>query len=203
MTKLYKNKSVIAILTSISLATFLNACTPTNEKKEEVNKEQESQIIEQEELEKQVEEQNEEKVDEVQESSDEKIEEYINELRKDINELSKYTEEKWQSEEVQKKYSNVKKKVKNLFDFVFNEKEINGITFKELSEEGKQIALNGFYELDSYIEMLIPNYKERLYEKIVDEGADVLEKKDSVKEWIEKYSEDALEEYNSRKTKSK
>ena len=176
MKKLYKNKNIIAILTTLSLATFLNACTPSKEKKEETNQEQVSQILD---------------YYESEEQSDE------------ITELSEYSEEKWQSEEVQEKYNNVKKKAKDLFDFIFNGKEINGITFKDLSEDGKQIAKEGFYELDSYIELLVPNYKERFHNWTIDKGADAKEKLESLKEWYNDYKDEVEKEYETRQKSKK
>lgn len=210
MNKLYKNKNMVAILTTtLSLAAILNACTPSKENKEEPKEEQISSTLEYEKTEENQEEttkeeSNKEIIEEqTQEESDKEIKEYVDELREEVTELKDYSEEKWQSEEVQEKRNNVKEKAKSLFDFIFNGKEINGITFKDLSEEGKQITLNGFYELDGYIELLIPNYKERLYDWTVDKGADAKETYDSLKEWFEKYKEDVLEEENSRKIKSK
>ena len=203
MKKLYKSKNVVAILTTLSIAAFLNACTPLKEKKEETNEQQVSQILEYYETE-EPEENIEEQSDEItKETSDENIKEYIAELREEIKELKEYSKEKWQSEEVQEKYSNVKKKAKDLFDFIFNDKEINGITFKDLSEEGKEITINGFYELDEYIELLVPNYKERFHNWTVDKGADALETYDNLKEWYNNYKEETIEEYSLRKNKSK
>ena len=196
MKKLYKNKNIIAILTTLSLATFLNACTPSKEKKEETNQEQVSQILDYYE--------SEEQNDEIkEETSDKEIKEYINELKEEITELSEYSEEKWQSEEVQEKYNNVKKKAKDLFDFIFNGKEINGITFKDLSEDGKQIAKEGFYELDSYIELLVPNYKERFHNWTIDKGADAKEKLESLKEWYNDYKDEVEKEYETRQKSKK
>ena len=86
-----------------------------------------------------------------------------------------------------------------LFDFVFNGKEINGITFNDLSEEGKEIAKNGLYEIDSYLELVIPNYKERFKDWTVDKGADAVELFNSLKEDYQNYKEDVMEEYNSRR----
>ena len=204
MKKLYKNKNMIALLTTtLSLAAFLNACTLSNERKKEIKKEQISQILEDKTPEKQQEKQNEKTIKLTQKTCDKEIEEYINTLKEEITDLSEYSKEQWQSEEVQEKYYNAKKKAKDLFDFVFNGKEINGISFKNLSDNGKEIAKNGFYELDEYVELLIPNYKERFYNWTVDKGADALEKYDSLKEWYNNYKKETIEEYNSRKTKSK
>lgn len=64
---------------------------------------------------------------------------------------------------------------KDLSDFIFNGKEINGVTFSELSDEGKQHALNALDSLDSTLEYLVPNYRERFREWLTDKAADGLD----------------------------
>ena len=136
-------------------------------------------------------------------NKDKEIEEYITLFRQEISELGKSAKEKWDSEETQEKIKKIKQKSKDLFDFVFNGKEINGIKFKDLSDNGKEIAQNGLYELDYYIELMIPNYKDKTYDTLVNGGAAILEKIDSAKKWYDNYQEDVIEEYNSRNNKSK
>lgn len=53
----------------------------------------------------------------------------------------------------------------SLVDFVFYEGEINGVTFNELSEEGKQKVLNLISNIDTKIENKFPNYKENISSK--------------------------------------
>ena len=95
----------------------------------------------------------------------------------------------------------IRQKSKDLFDFVFNGKEINGIKFKDLSDNGKKIVQNGLEELDYYTELMIPNYQERLHELIVNKGVDLLETYDSVKQWYDQYKVEITEEYNKTKIK--
>lgn len=213
MTKLYKNKNMIALFTSLSLTIFLTACAPSKNNNEMPNKEQlnqneesqnkDEQIIESEqtiESEEIIEPHSEETKEE---TSDEKIKEYVDDLREEISELKEYSKEKKQSKEVQEKYNKAKEKTKALFDFIFNGKEINGITFKDLSKKGKQTAEEGFYELDNYIELFIPDYKKRFYDWTVDKGADALEEFDALKEWYNGYKEDVKEEYSGRSLSKK
>ena len=133
---------------------------------------------------------NEEKTD----NADEEIEEYVNSLKKDFNEIKSYTSEKWNSEEVQSKLATCKQKLRELLDFVFNGKEINGITFDDLSSEAKQNVAQSLLELDGWIEELFPDYKERVYAWLVRRGADGMELWDHIID----YGNDVLQEYNSR-----
>ena len=59
--------------------------------------------------------------------------------------------------------SNVKEKVKGTFitivDFIFYDSEINGVTFDELTDSGKQKVLEIANKIDNKIENEFPNYK--------------------------------------------
>lgn len=50
-------------------------------------------------------------------------------------------------------------------DFVFYGTEIGGVTFDELTEEGKQQTIENIEIIDGWIETIVPNYKENLEEK--------------------------------------
>lgn len=50
-------------------------------------------------------------------------------------------------------------------DFVFYGTEIGGVTFDELTEEGKQQTIENLEIIDGWIETIVPNYKENLEEK--------------------------------------
>lgn len=197
MKKLYKNNFAV-LISSLALSSSLIACTPNKINNEQIKKKTTAHVIEQTDK-------IEEKADSITKESDKdkQIEEYIINLKKEILELREQSKEKWNSEETQEKIKLIKQKSKDLFDFVFNGKEINGITFKDLSEEGKQITKERLYEIDRYIDLLIPDYKERFHDWTVDKGADAIEKYDSLKQWYQNYKEETLEEYNSRKVKSK
>lgn len=204
MKKLYKNNFTI-LISSLALSSSLIACAPNKTNKEQIKNdivtktliqtvnEADDIINKGKNISKEMKNRN----------KDKEIKEYINEFKQEIFDLKNTAKEKWNSKETQEKISMIRQKLKNLFDFIFNGKEINGITFANLSEEGKQITLNGFYELDGYIELLIPNYKERFHDWTIDKGADALERYDSLKEWFDGYREETQEEYDSRKTKSK
>ena len=192
MKKLYKNNFTV-LLSTLAVSSALLSCTPVKNNNIETA-EIKAEITKDYQKEKQTN-------NGIKENNDKEIEEYIGNLKKEAEELSKISKEKWESEEVQEKVNAVKKKIKDLFDFVFNGKEINGITFKDLSDEGKENAKKSLEELDYYIELLIPNYKERFHDWTVDKGADALETYDELKNWYNNYKEETLEEYNKRKVR--
>lgn len=204
MKKLYSNNFTV-IISSLALSSTLIACSPSKINNEQVKNEITTQLLNQTlNKEKSIVEKGNLLVETIKDrNKDRKIEEYITIFKQEISDLKSTAAEKWNSKETQEKINNIRKKAKDLFDFIFNGKEINGIKFQDLTDNGKQIAQNGFYELDGYIEQLIPNYKGRFNEWTVDKGADVKETYDSLKQWFEDYKEDVLEEENLRKTKSK
>ena len=199
MKKLHKNNFIL-LFSSFALSTTLIGCTPSKVNNEQMKEEITTQVLNQTlEQTENIIETGKVTAQEVKErNKDKEIEEYIALLKQEILEVKDTAKEKWNSEETQEKINNIKQKSKDLFDFVVNGKEINGIKFKDLSDNGKEMAKNGLKELDGYIEMLIPNYKERFHDWTVDKGADALEKYDSLKEWYNNYKEEVTEEYNSR-----
>lgn len=50
-------------------------------------------------------------------------------------------------------------------DFIFYDSEINGVTFKELSEEAKEDIYDTFCYIDELVVVFAPNYKENISEK--------------------------------------
>ena len=68
--------------------------------------------------------------------------------------------------------SNAKDKAKGVFitivDFLFYDSEINGVTFNELTDSGKQKVLEIAYSIDTKIENKFPNYKETISETAKD-----------------------------------
>lgn len=84
----------------------------------------------------------------------------INELEK----LNKSIDELLNSETV----TDIKDKAKAVFitavDFIFYDGNINGITFDELTSNGKEKVLNIISSIDTKIENKFPNYKETIKE---------------------------------------
>ena len=102
------------------------------------------------------------------------------------------------SEEVKPQLSHAMDNFKVLSDFIFNGGEIDGVTFSELSDEGKENAKNALNSLDNTLNELIPNYKERFKEWFTDNAAKGLDALDSLKD---KGSELWNEIQTKRKTK--
>lgn len=105
------------------------------------------------------------------------------------------------NEEVEEKKT--KERLHDMLDFVFNGKEINGVTFSDLKEEEKERIMSELNEADDKIEEYFPEYKERLNnwfnnkkskfkEFLIDKGADV-------KEMWNQYISDIENEYTNRK----
>ena len=94
-------------------------------------------------------------------SADEKAIETFNSIEEDIDNILN-------SETV----NNAKDKAKGVFvtivDFLFYDSEINGVTFDELTDSGKQKVLEIASSIDNKIENKFPNYKETISETAKD-----------------------------------
>ena len=112
--------------------------------------------------------------------------------------LKESASESANSEAVQNELSNAMENFKVLSDFIFNGGEIDGVTFSELSDEGKETAKNALNSLDNTIDELVPNYKERFKDWFTDSAAKGLDALDSLKD---KGSELWDEIQSKRKTK--
>lgn len=86
------------------------------------------------------------------------------------------------SEQVQEQLDRSMQNLKDLTDFVFNGSEINGVTFSELSDKGKESAMNALSSLDDTINYLVPDYKERFKDWFTDSAAKGLDALDSLKD---------------------
>ena len=83
-----------------------------------------------------------------------------------------------------------KEKIVELTDFIFYDKEINGIKYSELKEETKEKLIDLASKIDNSVEKKVPNYKERIKEKY-DENFPII--MDSIKDGIT-FIDDKLEE---------
>lgn len=83
---------------------------------------------------------------------------YFDQAKKEIKELI-------ESEQVEQ----AKEKGKEYFitgvDFIFYDKEINGVTFDDLTEEGKKVTLENLETIDGWIMEIAPDYKDKISEK--------------------------------------
>lgn len=83
---------------------------------------------------------------------------YFDQAKKEIKELI-------ESEQAEQ----AKEKGKEYFitgvDFIFYDKEINGVTFDDLTEEGKKVTLENLETIDGWIMEIAPDYKDKISEK--------------------------------------
>lgn len=83
---------------------------------------------------------------------------YFDQAKKEIKELI-------ESEQVEQ----AKEKGKEYFitgvDFIFFDKEMNGVTFDDLTEEGKKVTLENLETIDGWIMEIAPDYKDKISEK--------------------------------------
>ena len=118
---------------------------------------------------------------ETQEEKDSAVESAINIMLDGADKLNESASKAANSEEVQGHLETSMQNLKDLTDFVFNGSEINGVTFSELSDEGKQKARDALSTLDETINYLIPNYRERFKNWFTDTAANGLDALEDLK----------------------
>lgn len=149
------NKKMLAILLSTEIVFYLSACS--NEKEVPFN----SEVI--------VTDDN---------TGEEVIQDSYGEITKDTsnNSLEKESFDYFSSDltEVEgmieeNQLDEAKNKVKEVFitgvDFVFYDREISGVTFDELTEEGKEITMNNLDILGDMVDQFIPGWREEFSDK--------------------------------------
>ncbi len=166
--KLYK-KEILTAFVGASLALTLASCGSVSEEKVQET----ATPIENTEV--QTENTNTEEL--TQEEKDTAVETAITLMIDGANELKDSASQSANSEAVQEEWSRALENFKVLSDFVFNGGEINGVTFSELSDEGKEYAKSALGTLDGILEYLVPNYQERFrnwFTNTTAEGLDTL-----------------------------
>lgn len=67
------------------------------------------------------------------------------------------------------KIDEVKKNTKEVFvtgvDFIFYDREISGVNFDELTDEGKEITMNNLESLGDMVDQVVPGWREELTDK--------------------------------------
>lgn len=185
--KLYP-KTVLTAICGVAFVTTLSGCgNNVAEKKSEDNTPQETiESVETQNVENtNTENTNSENSDtnlETQEEKDSAAEAAISIMLDEADQLSESASKAANSEEVQRHLSNSMQNIKDLTDFVFNGSEINGVTFSELSDEGKQKVKDALNSLDDTLNYLIPNYRERFKEWFTDTTANGLDTLDKLKD---------------------
>ncbi len=120
---------------------------------------------------------------------------YFETEKKEISGL--LSEEKWEEAE---------EKAKDVFitgvDFIFYDKEINGVTWDGLKEDGKELTLNNLAIIDGWIMEIFPNYKENISDKYYKCKDFLSEQFNSVTDYVKGYiSDDTLKEIEDVKDK--
>ena len=209
MLKLDKKRKITVILTTAALSLTLASCGERKVNYEQSNQDSVKEITDAYKDEKK-EESSIDNTETNMEQSERFMKEYISDLKEEAKEvkeeakkLKKIGKKKLESEEFQEKKNKVKKKAKDLVDFVFNGKEINGYTFSDLSDEGKKKVKKELSNLDETMDYFIPDYKERFKEWTVEKGADAVDKYYSLKEKWNQYKQDVIDEYEPRDNSGK
>lgn len=161
------SKKILTAIFSASVVVALTSCSAQPEKVTETNEiTQTNDTLEQ----------------LTQEEKDSAAETAIEIMLDGADKLGQSASEAANSEEVQQELDRSMQNFKDLSDFIFNGSEINGVTFSELSDEGKQKALNALDTLDNTIEYLVPNYKERFKNWFTDSAASGLDALSNLKD---------------------
>ena len=173
--KLYP-KTVLAAICGVAFVTTLTACSSNVavQKTEDTNSQESIESVETQNNEQT----NTENIDttlETQEEKDSAVETAIGIMLDEADQLSESASNAANSEEVQGHLATSMQNLKDLTDFIFNGSEINGVTFSELSDEGKQKAIDALNTLDETINYLIPNYRERFRDWFTDTTANGLD----------------------------
>ena len=115
------------------------------------------------------------------------------EIDNDTKTLSYFEDKKEEIEEEIKSgelKEKTKEKIVDLTDFVFYDKEINGVKYSELKEETKEKLRKMVGKIDEKVEEKVPNYKEQIKETFDETYPIVVDK---IKEGIT-YVDETLEE---------
>lgn len=184
--KIYRNRAMTAICSAAFVITLTSCGTNAENKIQDTGSETitetQDETVSTEEIETQTEETENTNADSAAESA-------ISLMLDGAEALKDSASESVNSEAFQNELSNSLQNFKDLSDFIFNGAEINGTTFSELSDEGKEYATDALNSLDETLEYLVPDYKERFSEWLKDKAADGLdllsELKDKGLSWLE------------------
>lgn len=168
--KLYPNKILTAIC-GVSLAVTLSSCSNAPENKIQNTKE-----------EPQTETTLSEELQNHWEDGDSAAATAIEIMLEEGEKLKDSASDAANSEQVQEELDRSMQNLKDLSDFIFNGSEINGVTFSELSDKGKESAMNALSSLDDTVNYLVPDYKERFKDWFTDSAAKGLDTLDSLKD---------------------
>lgn len=192
------NKNKIAVvITSLSLVATLNGCaTAPNNQKAEINNETQSEQIEKDALQ-----ELDEYLDSVEEKSDTKLEEGLNVLKDGASKLKDAAKDAWNSESTQNEKEKLYQEFDKLLGFLFNDEEMSGLKFNDLTESGKNTIKNTFNKLDDLLkEMIGDDYLERFRAWSVEKGASGLNALENCQKNFGDWRDDVIDKYNQSKT---
>lgn len=119
-------------------------------------------------------------------------------IMKDIgNTIKDAATDAWNSEPTQEALNKAFSEFDVLLGFLFNDEEVAGVKFSELSDSAKESVKNTFYSLDNKLNEWIPNYKERFKEWSIETGASGLNALNSVTESFGDWRDQVVEEYQN------
>lgn len=148
MKRIWINKKVLAIVLSTGIVFSLSSCS-TNDKKDDFSIQQD--IV--------LDSENDEKND--VSSNDTLASEEFDYFSSDLVEVEEMIDAN--------KLDQVKSKAKEVFitgvDFIFYDDVISGVTFDELTEEGKEITMNNLESLGNMVDQVIPGWRGELSDK--------------------------------------
>lgn len=129
-------------------------------------------------------------------AADTKVGMAIEEMNKGLNKLDEASKEAWDSPATKETREQVYAEFQTLLGFIFNGEEIDGVKYKDLSDEGKEKVKNFFNKLDEKINEWVPDYKEKLQDWTVEKGSKGLDLYEKAKQKLKTYKNDVIEEYN-------
>lgn len=194
-----KNKKIILAAIPTTLLSFtLIGCGNQNTNTQETNENQEqpsNEVATQEEEANVLEEFNsyiEEKA-----SSGSVVEASIGVMKDMWGTLKNAATDAWNSEPTQEALNQAFEEFDTLLGFLFNDEEVAGVKFSELSESGKEAIKNIFYSLDSKLNEWIPDYKERFKEWSIETGASGLNALNNITESLGDWRDQVIAEYQN------
>jgi hypothetical protein len=119
-------------------------------------------------------------------SADECLDEFISKMRTNYQRLKSFAKSDQVTEAYQETKEETIQNFKDLYNFVFHGGQINGVTYKDLTEKGKEKAKEALKEIDGVIEQYIPDYKERLQNWLDQKEGQAIDKLQQIEDSLSK-----------------
>ena len=167
--KKINNKKIICILISGFIIVSISGCSKTDSSLNNTYKQNNEIITETNNTDENTKEIN--NIDEIQNTSNNNLQNKITYSDNDeiaietFNNLNYEIDSLLNSEKIEDVKETAKGTFVTIVDFIFYDSEINGVTFDELTDSGKQKVLEIANKIDTKIENKFPNYKETISDK--------------------------------------